>query len=165
MGSVPLWRQFWRGIHALRHGASADRDVADEITHYLEEATMAHEARGLAHDQAVRAARLDLGGETNIREQVRGSGWEHSMDGLIQDIRFAVRQLRRNSGFTIAAVLTLALGIGANAAIFSVVRGVLLKPLANSDENRLVYLRQSAQGIGVDNAWFSVPEIRDLRGQ
>src|SRR5258708_2690663 len=85
--------------------------------------------------------------------------------GLFQDLRFSIRQLRRNPGFTLAAVLTLALGIGANAAIFSVVRGVLLRPLPNHDEARLLYLRQSALGLGVENAWFSVPEINDLRGR
>lgn len=84
---------------------------------------------------------------------------------MTRDFLFAFRQLRRNPGFTLAAVLTLALGIGANAAIFSVVRGVLLRPLPNDDELRLLYLRQSAQGIGVENAWFSVPEINDLRGR
>jgi len=82
---------------------------------------------------------------------------------LMRDFEFAFRQLRRNPGFTLAAVLTLALGIGANAAIFSVVRGVLLRPLPNDDEQRLLYLRQSASGLGVANAWFSVPEINDLR--
>jgi predicted permease len=69
----------------------------------------------------------------------------------------------RVKGVTITVVVTLALGIGANAAIFSVVRGVLLRPLANRDENRLIYIRQSAPGIGSENANFSVPEIRDLR--
>jgi predicted permease len=69
---------------------------------------------------------------------------------------------RKNPGFAAIAILTLALGIGANAAIFSVVRGVLLRPLANRDEDRLLYLRQSAPGIGVDNATFSVPEIQDI---
>jgi predicted permease len=79
------------------------------------------------------------------------------------DIRFALRSLARVKGLAITVVLTLALGIGANAAIFSVVRGVLLRPLINRDEDRLIYIRQSALGIGVENAVFSVPEIRDLQ--
>jgi putative ABC transport system permease protein len=82
---------------------------------------------------------------------------------LMTDLRFALRSLGRVKGLAITVVLTLALGIGANAAIFSVVRGVLLKPLVNRDENRLIYIRQSAGGIGAENANFSVPEIRDLR--
>jgi len=81
------------------------------------------------------------------------------------DFRFALRSLGRVKGLAITVVLTLALGIGANAAIFSVVRGVLLRPLANQDEDRLVYIRQSARGIGAENANFSVPEIRDLQSR
>src|SRR5260370_17512179 len=84
---------------------------------------------------------------------------------LLTDLRFAVRSLSRVKGLTITVVVTLALGIGANAAIFSVVRGVLLKPLANRDEDRLIYIRQSARGIGAENANFSVPEIRDLQAR
>src|ERR1700716_4363412 len=84
---------------------------------------------------------------------------------LITDLRFALRSLSRVKGLAITVIVTLALGIGANAAIFSVVRGVLLKPLANRDENRLIYIRQSARGIGAENANFSVPEIRDLRAR
>jgi predicted permease len=82
---------------------------------------------------------------------------------VMTDLRFALRSLFRVKGLAATVVLTLALGIGANAAMFSVVRGVLLKPLANRDENRLIYIRQSARGIGAENADFSVPEIRDLR--
>jgi putative ABC transport system permease protein len=82
---------------------------------------------------------------------------------LITDLKFAARSLARVKGLAITVILTLALGIGANAAIFSVVRGVLLRPLVNKDENRLIYIRQSAPGIGAENAKFSVPEIRDLR--
>ena len=87
------------------------------------------------------------------------------MANLITDFRVAVRSLWRAKGLAITVVLTLALGIGANAAIFSVVRGVLLKPLVNRDEDRLIYIRQSAPGINVDNAVFSVPEIQDLRAR
>ncbi len=83
--------------------------------------------------------------------------------GFLTDLRFAARSLSRVKGLTITVILTLALGIGANAAIFTVVQGVLLKPLVNRDEERLVYIRQSAPGIGVENAAFSVPELKDLR--
>src|SRR3954454_7937368 len=82
---------------------------------------------------------------------------------LITDFRFALRSLARVKGLTFTVITTLALGIGANAAIFTVVRGVLLRPLANKDEDRLIYIRQSAEGIGADNANFSVPELQDLR--
>ena len=82
---------------------------------------------------------------------------------LITDFKFALRSLSRVKGLATTVILTLALGIGANAAIFSIVRGVLLRPLVNRDEDRLIYIRQSAHGIGAVNAKFSVPEIRDLR--
>jgi putative ABC transport system permease protein len=85
-------------------------------------------------------------------------------DLFLQDLKIAIRSLARSKGLAITVVLTLALGIGANAAIFSLVRGVLLRPLVNRDEDRLIYIRQSAKGIGVENANFSVPEIQDLRG-
>src|SRR5262245_39062725 len=81
------------------------------------------------------------------------------------DLRVAVRSLLRNRTLTATVIVTLALGIGANAAIFSVVRGVLLRPLVNRDEDRLIYIRQSAPGIGIENAVFSVPEITDLRAR
>src|SRR5882762_5272198 len=82
---------------------------------------------------------------------------------FLRDVKFAARSLERTKGLAFTVVLTLALGIGANAAIFSLVRGVLLRPLVNRDEDRLIYIRQSARGLGVDNALFSVPEIQDLR--
>src|SRR5215472_1344387 len=82
---------------------------------------------------------------------------------FLNDLRFAVRSLARTKGLTITVVLTLALGIGANAAIFTLVRGVLFRPLVNRDEDRLVYIRQSAPGLGIENSTFSVPELQDLR--
>jgi putative ABC transport system permease protein len=82
---------------------------------------------------------------------------------FLRDLRFALYSLARTPGLACAVVLTLALGIGANAAIFTLVRGVLLRPLVNRDENHLIYIRQSALGIGAPNESFSVPEIRDLR--
>ncbi len=79
------------------------------------------------------------------------------------DLRYALRSLARSRGFAFAVVLTLGLGIGANTAIFSVVRGVMLRPLPHRDGNRLMFLRQSAQGAGLENVSFSVPEINDFR--
>jgi hypothetical protein len=81
---------------------------------------------------------------------------------FLRDLKIALRSLARARALWITVAFTLALGIGANAAIFSVVRAVLLRPLANRDEDRLLYLRQSAPGIGVDNATFSIPEIQDI---
>jgi len=82
---------------------------------------------------------------------------------FVRDLRFALHSLARTPGLAIAVILTLALGIGANAAIFTLVRGVLLRPLVNRGEDRLIYIRQSAPGIGATDDAFSVPEVRDLR--
>src|SRR6185503_11231659 len=84
---------------------------------------------------------------------------------LLNELKFALRSLSRAKGLSATVVLTLALGIGANASIFSVVSGVLLRPLVNRDESRLIYIRQSAPGINSENQAFSVPEIIDLRGR
>jgi predicted permease len=88
-----------------------------------------------------------------------------SMLTFWHDLRFAFRSLARAKGLTVTVVVTLALGIGANAAMFSLVRGVLLRPLVNRDEDRLIYIRQSAEGVGIANGTFSVPEIADLRSR
>ena len=82
---------------------------------------------------------------------------------FLRDLKYALRSLVRARGFAITVILTLALGIGANTAIFSVVRGVLLKPLPHRDGDRLVYLRHSIDGPGGDNIVFSVPELADFR--
>ena len=84
---------------------------------------------------------------------------------FVRELKLAVRSLSRAKGLTVTVILTLALGIGANAAIFTLVRGVLLRPLVNREEDRLIYIRQSARGIGSENVAFSVPEIQDLRSR
>ena len=81
---------------------------------------------------------------------------------FINDLKVAVRSLLRAKGLSITVILTLALGIGANAAIFTLVRGILLRPLVNRDEGRLIYIRQSMPGIGSENTSFSVPEYKDI---
>ena len=87
----------------------------------------------------------------------------NEFETFFRELKYAIRSLARSKGLTTTVVLTLALGIGANAAIFTLVRGVLLRPLVNRDEDKLIYIRQSANGIGAENANFSVPELQDLR--
>src|SRR5436309_14703040 len=82
---------------------------------------------------------------------------------LLSDLRRVLRSLARARGFTVAVILTLALGIGANTAMFTLLRGTLLRPLPNREGERIVYLRQSAKGVGQENVLFSVPEIIDYR--
>src|ERR1700685_4576294 len=88
-----------------------------------------------------------------------------SILSFLSELKVGARSLSRSKGLTITVVLTLAIGIGANPAMFSLVRAVLLRPLVNHDEDRLIYIRQSAPGSGDDNSAFSVPEIQDLRSR
>ncbi len=118
--------------------------------------------RGMPPEQAQRAARIRLGGLTQLKETNRELRGLPLLEAFLRDARFTFRMLRKSPGFAAVAIFTLALGIGANAAIFTLVRGVLLRPLVNRDENRLIYIRESAKGLGDDNTTFSVPEIQDI---
>jgi predicted permease len=135
---MSLWRQITRGLRVLTHRTAADQDIADEVQHYFEQATDDLVEDGLSPHDARRTARLELGDMTAVRDQVRAYGWENLIATLIADVRYAARQLRRNPAFAAVSVLTLALGIGASTAIFSVVYGVLLRPLPYPDSNRIM---------------------------
>ncbi len=137
---MSLWRQLTRGLRGLTHRSIADQDVADEVQHYLDQATAAHVARGLSRDEALRAARLELGSVTSVKEQVRGYGWENLVETLLADLRYAARRLRAAPGFTAVTVLTLALGIGATTAIFSAVNPILFQPLPYPQAGRIVMI-------------------------
>src|SRR6476646_9178057 len=140
-----------------------DSDFGAEISSHIEIETQRLREEGLGEAEAQDQARRKFGNVTGAQERFYESRRWLVWDHLSRDLRFALRVLRKSPGFTAVAVLTLALGIGANAAIFSLVRGILLRPLVNADENRLIYIRQTAKGIGNDNATFSVPEIQDLK--
>ena len=137
---MSFWRQLTHGIRALLKRSQVDRDIDDEIQHYLDQATAAHIAGGYSPEEARRAARIELGGVTHVREQVRSAGWEHVVETAYTDLRYGARRLRSEPVFTAVAVLTLALGVGATTAIFSAVHPILLEPLPYPDPERIVVL-------------------------
>jgi putative ABC transport system permease protein len=126
---VSLWLQITRGVRVLTNRTAADQDVADEVQHYLDEATASHVALGLSPDEARRAARAEIGNPTVIREQVRDYGWESTIGTLLADLRFAGRMLRKSPVFTVVIAVVISLGSGAVTTIFSAMNALLLRPL------------------------------------
>jgi putative ABC transport system permease protein len=145
-----------------------EHDLDEEIRGHLAIEMKERIERGEDPASARFSALKDFGNVTLTRDSMRSvwrSRWFDAAEALVRDMRFALRSLLRVKGMAATVVVTLALGIGANAAIFSVVRGVLLRPLVNRDEDRLIYIRQSAPGLDTDNLTFSVPEINDLKSR
>src|SRR5580765_90182 len=145
-----------------------ESDLNDEIRSHLALDIKERIDRGEDPVDARRAALREFGDVAAVRDEMRRvcyRRWYDQAEALARDIRFAFRSLIRAKALTVTVVVTLALGIGANAAIFSVVRSVLLRPLVNRDPDRLIYIRQTALGIGTDNLTFSVPEINDFRSR
>lgn len=143
---MSLLRQIARGVRALVHRTDADRDLADEVEYFLDQSVAAHMAHGLSAEDARRAALLEIGNTTVVREQVRSSGWENIVEEAIADLRYAARRLRRSPGFTTVCVLTLALGIGGGTAIFGAVYPVLFQPFQYPDAGRIVHLSDIGSG-------------------
>jgi putative ABC transport system permease protein len=144
-------RQLTRGLRALTNRSVTDREIADEVEHYLAQAAAEHERRGVPRKEALRRAQIELGNVTTTREQVRDYGWENAVDSAFSDLRYAVRRLRASAGFTFVSALTLAVGIGATTAIFSVVNAILFDPLPYPNPERVVAIREFGTG-GVPNA-------------
>src|SRR5262245_42302019 len=140
-------------------------DLDEEIRGHLALSIKERIERGEHPEDARLAALKEFGNVSLTRDSMRSvwrPRWFDTIEALVRDLRFAVRSLLHAKGLTGTVVVTLALGIGANAAIFSVVRSVLLRPLVNREPDRLIYIRQTAPGIGTENLTFSMPEIRDL---
>jgi len=132
-----VWRQLVRGVRALTRGAERERDVADEVAHYQALTVAAHVERGMSQDEAEREARLAIGSGTAVREQLRSYGWENTVETTLADVRFAARRLLAEPGFTVVALLTIALGVGGTTAVFSAVKPVLFESLPYPDAGRI----------------------------
>ncbi len=156
---MSLWRQLTHGLRGLMRQPEKNQEVGEEVEHYFEEATAVWKSRGLSDEDAVRAARLELGNMSVAQEQVRSYGWENTVRAFSFDVRFAARQLRNHPGFTIVGILTLALGIGASTAIFSAVNPILFKPLPYSHADRIMMIWSTFQGARSDVAFGTYREL------
>jgi predicted permease len=153
--------------------SGVEKDVEEEIRFHLEARKEELMREGMAPGEASARAEAEFGDVAKYRKQMRSLGRRRSSrdrradlkDALRQDLSFAFRQLWRNKGFTVAAVVTLALGVGATTAIFSVVNGVLLKPLPYPDPDRLVAVRYVSNSNGTVSTSLSQPDIQDLQDQ
>ncbi|HYL93445.1 MAG TPA: ABC transporter permease [Alphaproteobacteria bacterium] len=156
---MSLWRQFFHGLRVLTQPKAADRDVSDEVQHFLDEATASGVASGLSPEESRRAAQVELGNTTLMQERVRAYGWENLVGTLLADLRYALRQLRSNPGFTAVAVLTLALGVGATTAIFSAVNPILFESLPYPQANRIMMIWDMFKGVRSDLAFNTYREL------
>ncbi len=148
-------------LRALFRRQAAETELDDELHFHFERQVQKYESSGLAREEALRRARLDFGGMDQVKEECREARGVHFMEQLFQDVRYGFRMLRKSPGFTAVALLTLALGIGANTSIFSVVYGVLLRSLPYRDPGRVIVLNETTPKVG--RVSVSYPNFLDWR--
>ena len=137
------------GLRALVFKSRAERELDDELRQYLDNAIEQKIASGMTREEATRAARAEMGSVTAIKDNVRDAGWESTVEGIWRDVKHSLRALGRAPGFTTVTIATLALGIGGTTAVFSVVNGVLIKPLPYHDPDALIGIWHIAPGANV----------------
>ena len=150
-------------LRALIRGRQVNRELDDELRFHVEHEIEKLVASGLGRDEAARRVRLEFGGLDQVKEECQEASGVHIAETLLQDIRYGLRTLRRSPGFAFAALITLACGIGANTTIFSLLYGVLLRPLPYTDAARLVVLNETTPRVGLVSV--SYPNFLDWRAQ
>src|SRR6266851_8123553 len=145
------------------HRSQTENDLEEELRSHIQLRADDLERFGLGRAEAERSARIEFGGEARFREECRDAIAGNFIDVLFQDLRFSLRMLRKSPGFAAIAILTIALGIGATTAIFSVVDATLLHPLPYSQPEQLVSIQDSFPGVGAQDVGFSEPEWQDLQ--
>ncbi|QNI34473.1 ABC transporter permease [Alloacidobacterium dinghuense] len=138
-----MFKSLVTGLRALFRRERRNADIQSELDCFLQASIDDKLRRGLSSDQAVSAARAEIGSAETVRIKVWSAGWESAADALLQDLRFAVRQLRKNPGFAATAILVLTLGIGAAVTIFSFVDAALIQPLPYAQPSRLAIVYES----------------------
>ena len=160
-------RRVVAGIRGLFLRRQVEHDLDDELRAYLEASIEQKHAAGLGREESARAARLELGGIETTKDRVRDIGWESVVLATWQDVRYAVRGLRRAPGYALTAIAMIGLGIGANAAIFSVVDAAMIKPIPYRDPQQLVLIRQvlrrgtSEQTFQIGMTWNQLDRWRN----
>ena len=150
--------RFAAGVRRLANRERAERDLEDEARQFMRESAAAKRAAGMSAEAAERAARIEMGSIDAATEPARSYGWDAALEAFLRDVRYAIRYLRKSPGFTLAAAGSLALGIGANTAIFSMVNATLIRPLPVAEPHELITV-SSPSNSGV----FSYPAFDDIR--
>jgi putative ABC transport system permease protein len=159
-----LWRTLSIRIRAVFDRNAFNQELDEEVRFHIEHETRANIARGMNPEEAARQARMDFGGES-VKEEYRAVRGDSFVESVLQDARFGFRMLRRSPGFAIVATITLALGLGANTAMFSVIDAVLLRPLPFANPDRLVYILDQNPSKGFFRFTASPPNFIDWRAQ
>ena len=160
---MTLWSRFRSWLRTTVRRSRMESDMDTELRFHIEAYAEDLVRKGLPRPQAMRRARMEFGGIERAKEECREARGVTFLQSLIQDIRFALRVLRKSPGFTAVAVLTIALGIGATTAIFSLVDATLLHPLPYPHSEELVRIEDDLPGTGATDAGISIPEFKDLQ--